>query len=66
MPDVALAPEVYWRLRYLQADAERQRIQTRLAERIFLDQLAAAGGNPDVAYVWRDRDTTLVAPGTDA
>jgi len=64
MSDVVLAPGVYWRLRYLQRDAEAREAEARLrvaaATARYHDALRACGLDPKTAYQWRDADATLV------
>lgn len=73
-----LPAETYWRLRYLQACAERDAVQAevialRQAQRAsraatkFAEALRAAGAahgfDPSIAYTWHD-ETTSLAPTT--
>jgi hypothetical protein len=61
--DLTLAPAVYWRLRFLQSDAENAQLKAQSRLQAALTQ---AGVPADVPYTWRDADTTLVAPSVNA
>lgn len=56
----------YWRLRYLQCDAERITAQAKLevarALERYHEALRAAGFDPSVPYLWDDAAQTLTHP----
>jgi hypothetical protein len=53
----------YWRLRYLQSEAEKALLQAATAEGRFRAALEAAGVPLDVEHQWRDVDTSVVPVG---
>lgn len=67
---IPLPADVYYRLRYLQADAEnvayRAKLEMAAAHERFLTALRAAGEahgfDPSTDHVWDDAHTALVPP----
>lgn len=67
---IPLPADVYYRLRYLQADAEnvayRAKLEMAAAHERFLTALRAAGEahgfDPNVDHAWNDADTALIPP----
>lgn len=64
MTDVVLDPAVFYRLRWLQAEAEKAQLVADQRHAAFLDAMREAGIDVTVPYAWRNRDTTLVPPST--
>lgn len=60
--DVRLDPAVFYRLRWMQAESEAAGLRADVASLRFREALMRAGADPDIAYAWRNADTTLVAP----
>jgi hypothetical protein len=52
-------PATYWRLRYLQAEAEKSMLVAAHHESRYREALQAAGIDPAVPHTWHDEATTL-------
>lgn len=57
---------IYWRLRYLQAEAEKAAVVAAHHEAAYRDALRAVGIDPAVPHQWDDATTSLVPVKEDA
>lgn len=64
MDPLRLSPDVYWRLRYLQAESDAATAKAQMA-RLMLDAAAREAGLPTAGdFRWDDASHTLIPMGT--